>query len=70
MVLFLRNETSVMAIIRFVKTMDVTLLNQQQAESTEGSKGTVTSRNICVGFADVTRASGVNLKFAYDVRHV
>jgi hypothetical protein len=37
------------------------------------------ARNICVGFADVTRASGVNLanvtqmlraKFAYDVRHV
>jgi hypothetical protein len=39
----------------------------------------LSSRNICAGFADVTRASGVSLahatqmlhaKFAYDVHHV
>jgi hypothetical protein len=48
----------------------------------EGSKSNIACcapRNICVGFADVTRVSGVNLahmsrmlraKFAYDMRHV
>jgi hypothetical protein len=38
------------------------------------SEGSKSACNICVGFADVTRASGVNLaqmlhtKFVYDVR--